>query len=267
MSASSPHHWTASEFEREAKKVLELCGDGELTWKESRRAGGYLESPPYVVRSSTLVASDQLSDTSGADDDDDDPGALSSAAAALVYRYVCHVCYHSSFRVPMLLIDAAEVDGTPLEAAQVLHNLHRTPGSIPLPPHASERDVDTSEETNWQFLTQIEHPQLNRPMFALHPCETAAWMTTILQPAAAAPSQPFEEHAIADLDAELAELAVQGNRAAKHQSSCSGPSPAITTSLIVAAAPLPLLTWLSLVAPIVGWPFSMRKLEQTPAAQ
>ncbi|KAJ0944847.1 hypothetical protein HanPSC8_Chr03g0121321 [Helianthus annuus] len=35
-------------------------------------------------------------------------------------------------------------------------------------------------ESKWTFITQQEHPYLNRPWYTLHPCGTSEWMKLLL---------------------------------------------------------------------------------------
>ncbi|KAK4259443.1 hypothetical protein QN277_005772 [Acacia crassicarpa] len=36
--------------------------------------------------------------------------------------------------------------------------------------------VKLLSESKWTFITQEEHPYLNRPWYKLHPCGTSEWM-------------------------------------------------------------------------------------------
>lgn len=38
------------------------------------------------------------------------------------------------------------------------------------------QSADTLLSSKWTFITQEEHPYLNRPWFKLHPCGTNEWM-------------------------------------------------------------------------------------------
>lgn len=286
LSSSSAHHWSASDFAAEARQLVDLT-NGEWTWKTRRRRpgggldAGYLEAKPRIVRTPHPVRpAAHESDSDGAIEvavegyeEDADPSSLVVVpAGGGVSRHTCHICYSESFRVPMLLLDATDIDGTPLEASQVLQQLRHASGSIPLPAHAA---TDTSEEANWQFLTQVDHPHLNRPMFALHPCETASWMDTILRAGTTdAPSEhPTGEaqEEIGDLDSELAALQVASPSCTTKRGDSSNAStlqpPPSSVVAVPPTGPLPpLLTWLSLVAPIVGLPLAIHDHARSTSA-
>ncbi|CAN4086104.1 unnamed protein product [Withania somnifera] len=79
------------------------------------------------------------------------------------YHYDFHVVYSPSFRVPVLYFRAYCSDGE-LAAIEDL-----------------EKDFPayTAQElaiSKWTFITQEEHPYLNRPWYILHPCGTSDWM-------------------------------------------------------------------------------------------
>ncbi|OWA52243.1 hypothetical protein BV898_16701 [Hypsibius exemplaris] len=79
-----------------------------------------------------------------------------------------HVYFNEAFAVPQLLFSACRPDGS-LVPLTTLHEL------IPkhLLPEASERELV------WETLSQIEHPILHCPIYALHPCQTAAFIRKI----------------------------------------------------------------------------------------
>lgn len=79
------------------------------------------------------------------------------------HHYDFHVVYSASYRVPVLYFHAYCSDGRIL----VLDDVEK---SIPA----------TSAEllmlSKWTFITQEDHPYLNRPWYTLHPCGTSEWM-------------------------------------------------------------------------------------------
>lgn len=218
-----------------------------------------------------------------------------------MHVYTVQVAWSPSYRVPLLLLDARSIDGRPLKREEILADLHahgRPPRMVAeAQPHdASDEQAqlasdgpDLSEEANWTFLTQTEHPLLGRPCFGLHPCRTAEWVgvllhaatATSLAPAGGAQAEARDEE-IGDLDDELrlmaANSSTRGSQAsssaseqthtavvpASSQDATALPSSPTTTS--TASASLPLLVWLSAVAPVVAFPLrftaAMRQMLQ-----
>ncbi|KAL3674107.1 hypothetical protein V7S43_000055 [Phytophthora oleae] len=79
-----------------------------------------------------------------------------------------HIVYHTIYQTPVLYFRAYAVDGTPLPASTVMHDV-QLPGS---------NDRST-------FVAMEEHPVLGKPFSFLHPCETAGAMQLLqeqLQP-------------------------------------------------------------------------------------
>ncbi|KAL3653243.1 E2-like conjugating enzyme atg10 [Castilleja foliolosa] len=97
------------------------------------------------------------------------------AAAAVVHRngglgvhcYDFHAVYSASYRVPVLYFRAYCNDGQPLQLDEI------------------EKDIPVNSaqlltKSKWTFMTQAEHPELNRPWYTLHPCGTSEWMKLLL---------------------------------------------------------------------------------------
>ncbi|CAH1447095.1 unnamed protein product [Lactuca virosa] len=82
-------------------------------------------------------------------------------------RYDFHVVYSSSYRVPVLYFHAQTSDGQPLNIGEIEKNL-------------PSKSSDVLMESKWTFITQQEHPYLNRPWYMLHPCGTSEWMKLLL---------------------------------------------------------------------------------------
>nr|GMD67025.1 ubiquitin-like-conjugating enzyme ATG10 isoform X1 [Ipomoea batatas] len=78
-------------------------------------------------------------------------------------HYDFHVVYSLSYRVPVLYFCAYWSDGQPLALGDVENGI----------PASTLRELNVSK---WTFITQEEHPYLNRPWFTLHPCGTSEWM-------------------------------------------------------------------------------------------
>ncbi|XP_077226601.1 ubiquitin-like-conjugating enzyme ATG10 isoform X2 [Tasmannia lanceolata] len=77
--------------------------------------------------------------------------------------YDFHIVYSPSYRVPVLYCRGYRCDGHPLEFEDIKKQLSL---------HSSRM----LKEAEWTFMTQEEHPYLNRPWFTLHPCGTSDWM-------------------------------------------------------------------------------------------
>nr|CAD1819898.1 unnamed protein product [Ananas comosus var. bracteatus] len=89
------------------------------------------------------------------------------------YQSVCLLQEHPCFLFSYLVIETEisdciiSVDGHPLSLDEIV---------MDLPPHSS----NTLKESKWTFLTQEEHPYLNRPWYMLHPCGISDWMKLLL---------------------------------------------------------------------------------------
>ncbi|KAK9281280.1 hypothetical protein L1049_004177 [Liquidambar formosana] len=80
-----------------------------------------------------------------------------------VHCYDFHIVYSTSYRVPVLYFRAYCSDGQPL----VLDDIEKD-----FPVNSAKLLL----ESKWTFITQEEHPYLNRPWYKLHPCGTNEWM-------------------------------------------------------------------------------------------
>lgn len=74
-----------------------------------------------------------------------------------------HIVHSASYRVPVLYFRTFSSDGQPLLLEDVEKEL---PGN----------STNVLMESKWTFITQEEHPYLNRPWYKLHPCGTSEWM-------------------------------------------------------------------------------------------
>ncbi|CAN1182006.1 Ubiquitin-like-conjugating enzyme ATG10 [Linum perenne] len=79
-----------------------------------------------------------------------------------------HIIYSASFRVPVLYFRPYRSDGGNLG----LNEIERA-----LPANS----VKLLLESKWTFITQEEHPYLNRPWCKLHPCGTSEWIKLLFQ--------------------------------------------------------------------------------------
>ncbi|KGN44670.1 ubiquitin-like-conjugating enzyme ATG10 [Cucumis sativus] len=80
-----------------------------------------------------------------------------------VHYYDFHILHCASYSVPVLYFRAYCCDGQPLMFEEIEKNL-------------PSQSADTLLNSKWTFITQEEHPYLNRPWFKLHPCGTSEWM-------------------------------------------------------------------------------------------
>lgn len=99
-------------------------------------------------------------------DSEDDPidnATLVQSSDDEAHYYDFHIVYSNSYRVPVLYFRGYCIDGQPL----VLVDIEKD-----LPANSSKMLT----ESKWTFITQEEHPYLNRPWYTLHPCGTCEWM-------------------------------------------------------------------------------------------
>ncbi|KAK4375012.1 hypothetical protein RND71_005689 [Anisodus tanguticus] len=79
------------------------------------------------------------------------------------HHYDFHIIYSSSFRAPVLYFRAYCSDGEPMAIEDLEKDF----------PSYTAQELAISK---WTFITQEEHPYLNRPWYTLHPCGTSDWM-------------------------------------------------------------------------------------------
>ncbi|XP_065874366.1 ubiquitin-like-conjugating enzyme ATG10 [Euphorbia lathyris] len=77
--------------------------------------------------------------------------------------YDFHIVYSASYKVPVLYFRGYCSDGRPLLLDEIEMDLPTCSSKVLL-------------ESKWTFITQEEHPWLNRPWYKLHPCGTSEWM-------------------------------------------------------------------------------------------
>mmetsp|Transcript_127935 Transcript_127935/g.221067 ORF Transcript_127935/g.221067 Transcript_127935/m.221067 type:complete len:297 (-) Transcript_127935:1560-2450(-) len=101
------------------------------------------------------------------DPDGEDPDSLPLADQPEVHMYECHVVFSESYRVPVLYFRAwADDGGYMLSADQVMEH-------IPL-----ELVSGLDQQMRGSFITQVEHPLLQKPFYCIHPCRTAEVLDT-----------------------------------------------------------------------------------------
>ncbi|XP_059659983.1 ubiquitin-like-conjugating enzyme ATG10 isoform X2 [Cornus florida] len=96
-----------------------------------------------------------------------DSAILVKSCGGELHHYDFHIVYSTSYRVPVLYFRAYCSDGQPL----VLDDFEKD-----LPANS----VKAITESKWTFITQEEHPYLNRPWYTLHPCGTSEWIKLLL---------------------------------------------------------------------------------------
>ncbi|KAL8146730.1 ubiquitin-like-conjugating enzyme ATG10 [Apium graveolens] len=97
------------------------------------------------------------------EDDPIDNATLVQSSDGEAHYFDFHIVYSNSYRVPVLYFRGYCIDGQPL----MLDDIEKD-----LPANSSK----LLSESKWTFITQEEHPYLNRPWYTLHPCGTCEWM-------------------------------------------------------------------------------------------
>ncbi|XP_044503469.1 ubiquitin-like-conjugating enzyme ATG10 isoform X2 [Mangifera indica] len=92
------------------------------------------------------------------------------------HYYDFHIVYSASYRVPVLYFRSYFGDGQPLVLDEIEKDLPACSAKVLL-------------ESKWTFITQEEHPYLNRPWYKLHPCGTGEWMKLLFLGTAAPDKQ------------------------------------------------------------------------------
>ncbi|XP_056395085.1 ubiquitin-like-conjugating enzyme ATG10 [Hyla sarda] len=103
----------------------------------------------------------------GHEDEQEDTYVLPQGAPpSEVIHYEYHILYSISYQAPVLYFRASFLDGTPLTLDAIWNGVHDSykPRLLHGP---------------WETITQQEHPILGQPFFALHPCRTNEFMSSI----------------------------------------------------------------------------------------
>ena len=107
------------------------------------------------------------------------------------------IVFHELWRVPTLYFQCCHIDGTPLlrqEVLKILFNISSTLTSSGSLEHDSltnkiddpgalggdAAEIMMTEEQTWEFVSQEEHPMTGMPCYFLHPCQTAVRMELLL---------------------------------------------------------------------------------------
>ena len=93
---------------------------------------------------------------------DEDPASRPAASPAPLHTYECHVVYSVPYGVPALYFLAwDEAEGRLLSAEEV---------AAQVPAHLG---AGLDAAARGAFITQVDHPVLQRPFLCVHPCRTA----------------------------------------------------------------------------------------------
>nr|XP_043637267.1 ubiquitin-like-conjugating enzyme ATG10 isoform X2 [Erigeron canadensis] len=129
-------------------------------------ADGYLSLQNLLLHTPLKVELDEVS-TDDIEEPFDNATLVQSTSNDDGHRYDFHVVYSASYRVPVLYFRAYSSDGQPLNLDEIEKNL-------------PTKSAEVLTESKWTFITQEEHPYLNKPWYTLHPCGTSEWMKLLL---------------------------------------------------------------------------------------
>lgn len=172
--SSSDFRVAASAFMEKWKRICSafppwswvLCP--KQPWVASHEVEGYLSLENILLKSSEeeLDEPSCLGNEETCSSEEEEPidnATLVQSNPCEVHYYDLHIVYSNSYRVPVLYFRAYYSDGEPLEFNKI---------DKVLPAHSKKALSDSK----WTFITQEEHPYLNRPWYKLHPCGTSEWM-------------------------------------------------------------------------------------------
>ncbi|KAA8543585.1 hypothetical protein F0562_021669 [Nyssa sinensis] len=141
----------------------------KLPWTAADEVDGYLSLENVFLPRSTEEDHDKINLTgeegpscSNMDEPIDNATLVQNYGCEL-HHYDFHILYSSSYRVPVLYFRAHCSDGQPLVLDDIEKDLPANSGKVLM-------------ESKWTFITQEEHPHLNRPWYILHPCGTSEWI-------------------------------------------------------------------------------------------
>ncbi|GAB2298338.1 E2-like conjugating enzyme atg10 [Dionaea muscipula] len=192
MAISGVTHWdgtiSTSQFQGGARDFADkwkLVNHGfpDWTWVSCRRTSSFIhphEVDGYLsLENWCLFQSDKICHVevggAGKEAVNSLENGVSADSATLVqvhgldvHYYDFHILYNSSYRVPMMYFRGYRYDGQPLQLDDIEKDL----------PVSSAKVLT---ESKWTFITQQEHPYLNRPWYTLHPCGTSEVMRLLFQ--------------------------------------------------------------------------------------
>ena len=139
-------------------------------------ATGYLRASPLLIPARECPGAppqikygDDASALSTGDDDDDGDDAALPSSAERPGRLELHIVHSESYRVPVLLLQGQQPDGSPWTPDELRAHLRRRDGA--------DGGVTT---LSGNVVTQLEHPVLCVPSCCVDPCETATLMKNLL---------------------------------------------------------------------------------------
>ncbi|XP_055344041.1 ubiquitin-like-conjugating enzyme ATG10 [Paramacrobiotus metropolitanus] len=141
---------SAEEYERAAEALLSVSDSLGAGW----HALNTTNARQHLCLGLRQVL--RLSEDSGASEVCEE-----ATAGGELATFTYHVIFNEAFSVPQLLFLVTKTNGSLIP----LSLLHKS-----IPAHLVPAESDSYL---WETLSQIEHPVLHRPFFALHPCRTA----------------------------------------------------------------------------------------------
>ncbi|XP_055618390.1 ubiquitin-like-conjugating enzyme ATG10 [Toxorhynchites rutilus septentrionalis] len=151
---------TEEQFIAAARQFVRFSDEIQDDWEliETTAGGVYLRKQTIVSTLADVTSAENVIDL----DElivNDPSGVVPHPDNKKLYRIEYHVLYSVSFQVPMLHFNAHKSDGSLLRLEEVWDAFGNIAGD------------DRAQLL--QSLTQMEHPILFKPFFALHPCRTA----------------------------------------------------------------------------------------------
>jgi hypothetical protein len=158
----------ALEFARQAREFAGLIvpsGLG-LAWVDGAHPQGYLRG--FATFDAGACAHCKLAgersaalELGAAAETDDAAARTHERRESQAHLLQLHIVLHPVFSQPTLIILGTHRDGSPFGADDVWRHVSRE-----LQAHRGSAFA----------LTEVEHPSLHTPCFAIHPCQTADWM-------------------------------------------------------------------------------------------
>ncbi|EXB61161.1 hypothetical protein L484_007427 [Morus notabilis] len=142
--------------------------DGYLTLERLCLTESTEKDIPFQEDSYEVTQVEKEETASFEEEDPADNATLVERHSFGVHYYDFHLVHSASYRVPVLFFRAYTTDGQPLVLDEIEKDLPASSAEILL-------------ESKWTFITQEDHPHLNRPWYKLHPCGTSEWMKLLFQ--------------------------------------------------------------------------------------
>jgi hypothetical protein len=174
---AGPVALSEAEFELQGRDFAALAAPSGLGWAWVDVAGrqGYLRARSRVPAPACSHCARAADQSAALESTDDAAEGLTEVEDAVARTHVTvadmkshqleyNIALHPVFGQPMLLILGEHCDGSPFRTADVWELV-----SDDLRAHRGSPFA----------LTEIEHPSLRTPCFAIHPCQTADWMASL----------------------------------------------------------------------------------------